>query len=324
MAGWLKRENEWSGVKGCPDTTLREAQIENNGDEKVEWSFTEFLKAFLEEVYGVSCLRPLPPVIGEGQIVDLLKLQIGVRKRGGYCSVSRNGLWSLVAADCGLDLRFSASLKLVYVKYLDTLDRWLRKIENYKGGGGSGVEERYLSFCRLFMQLESDPKVFISGIASRVEEDDEFVQLKKKEFGVANEIMGFGELNEDVKSVDDKSSNANEGTDDVNIDVGGGDDDLQMNEDPLSKKRKRECYMGMLNWIRNVAKDPGGPAIEALPERQKWKCYPNELQWKQILLVREAMLLKKNVDAGSQQSDLQVYILLFSCLIPTVLYRCMI
>lgn len=305
MAGWLKRESEWSGVKGCPDTTLREAQIENNGDEKVEWSFTEFLKAFLEEVYGVSCLRPLPPVIGEGQIVDLLKLQIGVRKRGGYCSVSRNGLWSSVAADCGLDLRFSAALKLVYVKYLDTLDRWLRKIENYKGGGGSGIEERYLSFCRFFMQLELDPKVFVSGIASKVEEDDEFVQLKKKEFGVANEIMGFGELNKDVKSVDDKSSNANEGTDDVNIDEGGGDDDLQMNEDPLSKKRKRECSMGMLNWIRNVAKDPGGPAIEALPERQKWKCYPNELQWKQVLLVREAMLLKKNVDAGSQQSDLQ-------------------
>lgn len=265
----------------------------------------------MEEVYGVSCLRPLPPVIGEGQTVDLLKLQIGVRKRGGYCSVSRDGLWSSVAADCGLDLRFSAALKLVYAKYLDTLDRWLRKIEKYKGGGGSGIEERYLGFCRFLMELESDSKVFISGIANKVEKDDEFVELKKREFGGANENLGFVELNLDVKSFDGKWSNTNRGIGNVNsderqcVDKCGGGDDLQMNEDPVSKKRKRECCMGMLNWIRKVAKDPGGPAIEPLPERQKWKCYANELQWKQILLVREAMLLKKNVDAGPQQWDWQ-------------------
>ncbi|KAH6789238.1 hypothetical protein C2S51_004244 [Perilla frutescens var. frutescens] len=316
MAGWLKRENDGSGMKDCLDT-LQEAQTpeilfdfekDNNGDGKVKWSFTEFLRAFLEEVHGISCLRPLPPVIGEGQTVDLLKLQIVVRKRGGYCSISENGLWSSVAADCGFDLRFSAALKLVYVKYLDTLDRWLRKTEKYREEGASGIEERFINFSRFLMELDSDPKVFISGIASKVEKDDEFVELKKREFGGVNENVGFVELNVDVKSFGEKWSNKNRGSGNVNVNEkqcvenGGDGDDPQMEEDSVSKKRKRECYTGMLNWIRKVAKDPGGPAAEPLPERQKWKGYGSELQWKQILLVREAMLLKRNVEAGPEQS----------------------
>ncbi|KAK4476597.1 hypothetical protein RD792_015755 [Penstemon davidsonii] len=73
-------------------------------------------------------------------------------------------------------------------------------------------------------------------------------------------------------------------------------------EDSISLKRKRECYSSMLNWIVKVAKDPCNPAIGSLPERHKWKHYGDELHWKQILLVREAMLLKRNVDASSQQS----------------------
>lgn len=54
MAGWLNRENDGSGVKDCLDT-LQEAKKENNGDGKVEWPFTEFLKAF----FGRSLRRLL-------------------------------------------------------------------------------------------------------------------------------------------------------------------------------------------------------------------------------------------------------------------------
>ncbi|KAG6434318.1 hypothetical protein SASPL_105943 [Salvia splendens] len=289
MAGWLESENG--------------ARIEENVGAEVKWSFTEFLKAFLEHVYGSSCLRPLPPVVGEGQVVDLLKLKIAVRKRGGYCGVSENRLWSSVAADCGLDSRFSAALKLVFVKYLDALDRWLRKIEKYREDGVS--EERCFDFTRFLMGLELGPKVFVS---SKIERDDGFVELKKTEFEVVDGNQVFVELNIDVEGSDEKGSDENGVSDGVNIgkeqsvDKGGDGDDLRVDQGSVSKKRKRECYTGLLNWIRNVGKDPNGPAVEPLPEMQKWNCYGRELPWKQILTIREAMLLKKNVDAGSQRS----------------------
>ncbi|XP_057780569.1 AT-rich interactive domain-containing protein 1 isoform X2 [Salvia miltiorrhiza] len=158
------------------------------------------------------------------------------------------------------------------------------------------------------MELESDPEVFISGIASKIEGDDEFVELEKMELGGVDGNVGFVELNVDVKGFDEKWSNENGSGDNVNIiekqcvDDGGDGDVIRVDGDSVSKKRKRECCMGMLNWISKVAKDPGGAAAEPLPERQKWKCYGSELPWKQVLIAREAMLLKKNVDAGSQQS----------------------
>lgn len=300
--------------------------VDNNGGEDVKWSFTEFLRAFLEEVYGISVLRPLPPVIGEGQVVDLPKLQVVVKKRARYCTVSKNGLWSSVAADCGFDLRFSAALKLVYVKYLDTLDGWLRKIEKYREEGVSGIDERFLDFSRFFMKLESDQKVFTSSVASKVEKDDETVELKQREFGGVDENMGSVDLNEDVKRFDEENGGRDSGNANISenqsVEKGSDGDDRRTAEYSVSKKRKRECYMGMVNWIRKVAKDPEGPAVEQLPERQKWKSYGNELPWKQILVVRQEMLLKKNIDAVSQQSVWQVCIL-FSCLLAVSEYGCM-
>lgn len=318
MAGWLQRDNE-SSLKECSDSRQKaqktevcfDFESENNSDEKVKYLFDEFLRAFLKEVSGISCLRPLPPVTGEGQAVDLLKLLIVVRKRGGYSSVSENGLWSSVAADCGLDLKIAAALKLVYVKYLDTLGRWLRKISKDKEDEQTGTKEAYLGFSRFLMDLESDSNVLLSGIPGIVKKDEKFVEFKKSALGSVNDDMGFVKLNVDVKSVDEKWSNKNRG-DNVNVnekkcvDKGCNGDGLLMDEESVSRKRKRKCYLGMLNWIGDVAKDPCSPAIEPLPERQKWKYYGSELQWKQILLVREAMLLRKNSDAGSQQSVWQV------------------
>lgn len=312
MAGWLKIEDDGSRVNLDSPLEYKKPDlgIESDGVEDVTWSFTEFLRAFLEEVYGISCLRPLPPVIGEGQVVDLLKLQIVVRKTGGCCAVSKNGLWGSVAADCGFDSRFSAALKLVYFKYLDTLDRWLRKIETYREEGVDGIDERFLDFSRFLTKLESDPKI---------EKDDGSEEVKTREVGGVDENMGSEDLNADVQQFEEENGGRDSGN-------GNGDDQQSgedSGEDSGSKKRKRECYMGMLNWIRTVAKDPGGPAVEPLPERQKWKSYGNELPWKQIFAVREAMLLKRNVDAGSQQSVWQVCIL-FSCLIPVNDNECVI
>lgn len=157
------------------------------------------------------------------------------------------------------------------------------------------------------MELDSDFKVFLSSVPSKVKKEGEFVEFKKNAPGSGDEEMGFVELNAGVKSVDEKCGNENiRGH--VNIHEEHCDDQA-MDKDPVSRKRKRECHLDMLNWIRKVAQDPCNPAIGSLPERHKWKYYGSELQWKQILLAREAMLLKKNVDARSQQSVWQVYII---------------
>ncbi|KAJ0479035.1 hypothetical protein HanHA300_Chr13g0506401 [Helianthus annuus] len=67
-------------------------------------------------------------------------------------------------------------------------------------------------------------------------------------------------------------------------------------ENEVSRKRKRERYLPMLDWIKRVSKDPCDLAIGSLPERSKWKIYGGEHVWKQVLSAREARLLPTNVD----------------------------
>ncbi|KAI7735332.1 hypothetical protein M8C21_029749, partial [Ambrosia artemisiifolia] len=142
-------------------------------------------------------------MLGDGKPINLLRLYLCVREKGGYESVSRNGSWDLVAKEIGCDSKCSASLKVVYVKYLDVLDEW---------------------FCKT---------------------------VKDKDLGKENEA---------------------------------------------SRKRKRERYLPMLDWIKRVSKDPCDLAIGSLPERSKWKIYGGEHVWKQVLSAREARLLPTNVD----------------------------
>lgn len=92
----------------------------------------------------------------------------------------------------------------------------------------------------------------------------------------------------------------------------GTDEIRQMNssvvmEDENNRKRKRESYTDLLRWVTNVAKDPCDPAIGSLPERSKWKFYGNDVIWKQVLLLRDEMLLRRNADTSAQCSIWQVY-----------------
>ncbi|GFP91498.1 AT-rich interactive domain-containing protein 1 [Phtheirospermum japonicum] len=268
MAGWLKRENG-SSV--------------DESDKKDKTLFDEFIATFVKEIFGPNCFRPLPPVIGVGQEVDLFELHIVVKNRGGFNSVSRNGSWGLVATDCGFDSRFGSPLKLVYAKYLYTLDIWLKKVhKDKKIVEDIGAKEEFLGFSGPFMELEADLKVFLSDKV-------------KKEFAGFNDELGFLDSKIDFKSVHEKSVKVEE------YQCVNGDEQ-KMDEDLISKKRKRDCYLGLVKWVREVAKDPCDLAVEPLPERHKWKGYGVEMKWKQILMAREAMLLKKNVDSSPQQS----------------------
>ncbi|KAJ0582228.1 putative ELM2 domain-containing protein [Helianthus annuus] len=68
------------------------------------------------------------------------------------------------------------------------------------------------------------------------------------------------------------------------------------------RKRKKECYLPMLDWVKRVASNPCDPVIGSLPESSKWKAYGNEHVWKQVLRAKEAMSLKVNVDSNVKQS----------------------
>lgn len=111
--------------------------------------------------------------------------------------------------------------------------------------------------------------------------------------GLESEFKGL------ISQISDKNKN--------DVDDDDDDDDKEnVTIDDLSRKRKRECCLGILDWIKEVAKDPCDPAIGTLPERAKWKCYGAEEMWKQVLLAREAMLLKRSVDSSVQQSIWQI------------------
>lgn len=99
--------------------------------------------------------------------------------------------------------------------------------------------------------------------------------------------------------------------------VGGNDDHGVMDtsgvgEDSASRKRKLECYSGMLDWITKVAKDPCDLTIRSLPERDKWKSYGCDQLREQVLLIRDAMLIRRNADSSNPQMISQVYIIFFN------------
>ncbi|KAJ3692887.1 hypothetical protein LUZ60_011982 [Juncus effusus] len=104
--------------------------------QRSELTFDKVLSAFLKETSqkGKSEIEtlPFPPIVGEGCQVDLLRLFCVVRARGGYLSVTTSWSWPDVAESVGLRSHLGPSVKLVYVKYLRTLERLVQQISDKK------------------------------------------------------------------------------------------------------------------------------------------------------------------------------------------------
>ncbi|KAK1418675.1 hypothetical protein QVD17_27821 [Tagetes erecta] len=278
MAGWSKVAD--GSALDC-FRTLEE--IHNYGvslkcgeiDNKFGKVFNQIVSRFLKEFCNNNCFRPFPPMLGDGKPINLLKLYLCVREKGGYESVSSNGIWDLVAEEIGCDSNLSASLKVIYVKYLDLLDVWF--CETCKGKDLVGES---LCFDDVEMKVGDSGKFF-----SDVEMKDykEFVErgLDVKDSQSCVGTVGGG--------IDAK--------DGVVVESGLGSKE----ENESSRKRKRERYLPMLDWVKRVAKDPCDLAIGSLPERSKWKIFGGEYVWKQALSAREARLLKTNVDPKAKQ-----------------------
>ncbi|XP_038995535.1 AT-rich interactive domain-containing protein 1-like [Hibiscus syriacus] len=95
--------------------------------DKFSFWFNKFLGLFLKEICSQGCVCSLPAMPEDEQPVDWLKLFLVVREKGGYNAVSESGLWDSVAAESGLGLNVASLVKLVYVKFLVSLERWLER-----------------------------------------------------------------------------------------------------------------------------------------------------------------------------------------------------
>uniref|UniRef100_A0A166FH77 ARID domain-containing protein n=1 Tax=Daucus carota subsp. sativus TaxID=79200 RepID=A0A166FH77_DAUCS len=348
--------------------------FEGDKKEDIECMFNQVVSAFLSEICGDKFSRPLPPMLGNGKAVDLYKLYSVVRDKGGYDVVSDNGLWGCVAKEFGLSFEFGSCLKLIYVKYLNSIGEWVERTLNVKDlkdkiGGGEevqGVQVMELEMDRTekdrgrvhldleesrlgdseevrtehVRDLKQDARGFVYENVAKDEKDREqmhldleesksnitgggklcegskiwsFTDLDEAKRSVINmlfESSGEGELDEDKCPNDEVQSlvqfNGNEKIENDKLIDDAKTRDFNFESegtgDFYNRKRKRECIPGLLNWVTKVARDPCNPVIGCLPERSKWKYFGNQHLWKQILFVREAMMVKRGASSSVEQS----------------------
>lgn len=229
--------------------------------------FNQIVSRVLEEI---SAFRPLPPMLGDGKPIELLKLYLCVREKGGYESVNRNRGWDLVAKEIGCDSDASSSLKVVYVKYLGLLEEYFSKVVKDKSSGGESIVMSSFDSSKFFSDAE-------------MKNYQEFV-----------DTVGLKDLQSCVGSIDGLDAK-----DDAVVESNVG---ITEEETELSRKRKRERYSPLLDWVKRVAKDPCDLAIGSLPERSKWKGYGSEYVWKQVLSAREARLVKTSLDPKAKHA----------------------
>ncbi|KAJ8450244.1 hypothetical protein Cgig2_033438 [Carnegiea gigantea] len=77
-------------------------------------------------------------------------------------------------------------------------------------------------------------------------------------------------------------------------------------EEVLSHEIKQDFPSRMLCWMTSVAKDPTDPVIGMIPESSMWAFYGNDNCWKQVLLARGALFLKRDQFSSAEESVLQI------------------
>ncbi|XP_061355316.1 AT-rich interactive domain-containing protein 2 [Gastrolobium bilobum] len=301
------------GVEADGASCLVEDHTDNADDDIVKQKclFNQLFSVYLKEDCSRGIVRPVPVFLGDGKLLDLYELFSLVKERGGYAVVSVKGLWGDVTKELGLNLKILASVKLVYNKYLNDFEGWLRKTfeEN------SFKNENHLSdwgFKSSLLELEKEFRCLLCP--KQKEKDDELFLLE------SNKIRNYIDLvnhKSDTNLLDAKYQIIKcEGVPLVN----GDDDENFCNcvKDDLattlaevaekefnSRKRKREALSGMLNWMKQIAKNPLDPVTELIPKPSKWKEYKGQNFFVQLMRAREVLSLRQPVEPNSGPSSLQ-------------------
>ncbi|KAI4328813.1 hypothetical protein L6164_021139 [Bauhinia variegata] len=367
-------------VEASPDNTSIECVLSGFSD-KLQCRFDHFLRGALEEICSKKYYRPIPPMLGNGQQVNLQKLFVVVKQKGGYDAVSENRLWDLVALESGLGVNVGSSVKLIYCKYLNTLDSCLKRAANSK------VCDAVLSdigaeFSRRLMELQTGVEGLLSEFPDR-ESDDKCRRLdfkrkldyndveilcdtKKLKSMIVDadkdkKVLGVRQLDLDMPdcrtneprvgnlcnntgsmkilqefdggkiSIDSDEVVCLDNATKVSVNVpkigdlcnsnemnntfgfsgegkgcSSNDDVLildpsSINKESFGHKRKTGPMWEMLNWVAGIAKNPCDPSSGSIPERSKWKSHSNEDTWKKVLLIREAVFLKRHAESSDEQ-----------------------
>ncbi|XP_059642584.1 AT-rich interactive domain-containing protein 2 isoform X2 [Cornus florida] len=289
------------GVDGCSDRLRR--------------LFDQVLLVFLREVSVKKCVRPIPALLGDGRSVDLFKLFWAVKKRGGFDLVTKNGLWSPVATECRLDVGVVVSIKLVYLTYLDGLDQWVKRVfkdKSLKNGESEVVGKLDL----LSLELERDFRGILSNGSPLKHKDGKVVEFESSKnadyidsdnYNREMHLSDAGNINkvhdnaQRIPNDDDKRFCVDNDNGVVVSDTGS---DKKVSN---SQKRKRESFSlsEMLNWVMQVAKHSYDPAFGRTPECSKWHEDAREDFRAQVLLAREALYIKRQVNPRIEESLLQ-------------------
>lgn len=315
MAGWLiltdRSALDCGEIVGtsngsCQDVdpSVRDKAVDNSKEARLRRLFDQVLSVSLKEVAGRGCIRPLPIMLGDGRVVDLLELLLVVTERGGSDLVSRDGLWGFVSKELGLDRRVWPSVKLIYVKYLDKLEKWLRV---------SSTDERLRKcgsecdgcFGSLPLEVETEFRGLLKNAAEQRGKDDGVKPLKSKDGESVDMDFEVSELR--VSKTEDKSVRCGD------VDEKSRNDDRPILEPSVSKKlvnshkRKRESLSAMLNWVIQVAKCPNDPSVEAIPDPLKWKEHKGNEYWVQVFRAREALLRRRHVDSNIEKRNQKMH-----------------
>ncbi|KAK7382074.1 hypothetical protein VNO80_00760 [Phaseolus coccineus] len=157
--------------------------------------FERLFAEFFSEICVFNCVLHYSPMLADGQDVDLYRLFLVVRGKGGYDAVCNGKLWDSVGEESGMGVSVGSSVELLYSRYLSALDSWMKKIAESKVSPEFGVVDNRDKFGRRLMELQAEVEGLLSGCAEdRVVvagEDDH--NLDGREFCGANGVKGNGD-----------------------------------------------------------------------------------------------------------------------------------
>lgn len=290
---------EWSSFN-CSSCSYIDVEVKASDEyeERLKRLFDQALLIFLEEE-GNN--RPLPAILGEGKTVDLFKLFVLVREREGFDSVSRKGLWDSVAERLGLDRSVSPSLRLVYSKYLDRMEKWA--VEKSRAVNWDDGDSMKKGCCGGMLHELGDG---FKGL------------LENGKRPKRNRAMAFGCMHVEESGSECHSTRKKFKECDLDDDEEVGTSCVVLSDDSEEEGLgKQETLEGMLKWLTWVALCPHDPSIGVIPNCSKWKEYTGSECWIQVTRAKKALLVHRdNAELRYQNSP---FLVLFSFL----LFLCM-
>lgn len=252
-------------------------------EERLRRLFDQALLVFLEEEGN---RKPLPVILGDGKKVDLFKLFLLVREREGFDSVCRNGLWDLVAEKLGLDCLVSPSLRLIYSKYLDRMEKWAMEQSRTVNWDNQDSKKKGC-YGGLLYELGNGFKGLLEN-----------GKCQKRNRAVA---FGWNNIEESGSEIHRKrfreGSHDDDDDDGVEMSCAVVSDDsvLCTEEEGLDLSwKKQEDLPGLLKWLTSVARCPLNPSIGVIPHCSKWKKYTGNESWLQVTRAKNALLVQRD------------------------------